>query len=119
MTISMHAIKCLQAEFVTKLMIIRDVKRQELRYRKQIARQLRTQHVEGTPKYYTVTLKSRLKVTQGHWKLNHLIIVHDFLLVELFDVECYPYFVMWVRGHSRSLKVVPFKSFGTVSYRLP
>ena len=23
---------------------------------------------------------------------------------------------MWVRGHSKSLKVVPFKSLGTVSY---
>ena len=23
---------------------------------------------------------------------------------------------MWVRGHSKSLKVVPFESFGTVSY---
>ena len=23
---------------------------------------------------------------------------------------------MWVRDHSRSLKVVPFESFGTVSY---
>ena len=23
---------------------------------------------------------------------------------------------MWVRGHSRSLKVVPFESMGTVSY---
>jgi len=23
---------------------------------------------------------------------------------------------MWVRGHSRSLKVVPFESFGAVSY---
>ena len=23
---------------------------------------------------------------------------------------------MWVKGHSRSLKVVPFESFGTVSY---
>ena len=23
---------------------------------------------------------------------------------------------MWVRGHSRSLKVVPFKRLGTVSY---
>ena len=36
---------------------------QELSYRKQIARQLRTQYVEGIyrPKYYTVTLKSRLR----------------------------------------------------------
>jgi len=47
---------------------------QELSYRKQISRKLRTQHVEGIyrPKYYTVTLKSRLKVTQGHWKWYHL-----------------------------------------------
>jgi len=45
---------------------------QELSYRKQITRQLRTQYVEGIhrPKYYTVTLKSRLKVAQGHWKRN-------------------------------------------------
>ena len=44
-------------------------------------RQLRTQYVEGIhrPKYYTVTLKSRLRVTQGHWKRN-------LVLVELFDV---------------------------------
>ena len=48
-------------------------KKQELSYRKQIARQLRTQFIEGIHrlKYYTVTLKSRLRVTQGHWKLNH------------------------------------------------
>jgi len=40
-----------------------------------IARQLRTQYVEGIyrPKYYTVTLKSRLGVTQRHWKQNHWI----------------------------------------------
>jgi len=39
--------------------------KQELSYRKQIARQLRTQYVEGIhrPKCYTVTLKSRLRVT--------------------------------------------------------
>jgi len=35
---------------------------QELSYRKQIARQLRTQYVESI----SVTLKSRLGVTQGH-----------------------------------------------------
>jgi len=48
---------------------------QELSYRKQIAHQLRIQYVEGIhkPKYYTVTLKSRLRVTQGHWKRNHWI----------------------------------------------
>jgi len=38
-------------------------KPQVLNYRKQIARQLCTQYVESiyTPKYYTVTLKSRLR----------------------------------------------------------
>jgi len=52
----------------------RPVLEQELSYRKQIARKLRTQYVESThrPKYYTVTLKSTLRVTQGHWKRNHL-----------------------------------------------
>jgi len=37
---------------------------QELGYRQQIARQLRTQYAEGSHrhKYYTVTLKSRLRV---------------------------------------------------------
>ena len=47
--------------------------KQELSYRKQIACQLLTQYVEGIhrPKYYIVTLKSRLRVTQGHWKWNH------------------------------------------------
>jgi len=82
---------------------------QELSYRKQIARQLRTQYVEciHRPKYYTVTLKSRLRVT-----VNGTIgqIIHYLLLVELFDVEYYRDVEMWVRGHSRSLKVVPFES---------
>ena len=55
---------------------------QELSYRKQIARQLRTQYVEGIyrPKYYTVTLKCRLMVTQGHWKRNHWI-DHTWLII--------------------------------------
>ena len=36
-------------------------------------------------------------------------------MVELLDVEYHRDFEMWVRGHSRSLKVVPFESLGTVS----
>ena len=50
--------------------------KQELSYRQQIAHQLRTQYAEGIyrHKYYTVTLKSRLRVTQDHhWKQNHWI----------------------------------------------
>jgi len=44
--------------------------KQELSYLKQIARKLRTQYVEGIYDN-PVTLKSRLTVTQGHWKRNH------------------------------------------------
>jgi len=49
------------------------LQKQELSYRQQIARQLLTQYAEGIymHKYYTVTLKSRLSVTQGHWKRSH------------------------------------------------
>ena len=49
--------------------------KQELSYRKEIVRKLRTQYAEGIyrHKYYTVTLKSRLRVTQSHWKWNHWI----------------------------------------------
>ena len=49
--------------------------KRELSYRQQIARQLRTQYAEGIyrHKFYTVTLKPRLRVTQGHWKRNHWI----------------------------------------------
>jgi len=38
------------------------------------------------------------------------------VVLVLFDVENYRDLEMWVRGHSRSLKVVPFESLGTVSY---
>jgi len=57
-----------------------------------------------------------LKVT-GNWTTGQII--HDLLLVELFDVKYYRNLEMWFSGHSRSLKVVPLESFGTVSYRLP
>ena len=48
---------------------------QELSYCQQIVCQLRTQYAEGIYrlKYYTVTLKSRLRITQGHCKRNHWI----------------------------------------------
>jgi len=64
---------------------------QELSYRQQIASQLRTQYAEGIYrlKYYTVTLKSRLRVTQGKWKRNHWIDHTRLIVVELFDVEYY------------------------------
>ena len=44
--------------------------KQELSYRKQIARQLRTQYAEGIYDN-PVALKSTLTVTRGHWKRNH------------------------------------------------
>ena len=77
-----------------------------LNEQEQIARKLRTQYAEGICRheYYTVTLKSRLRD------------IHDLLLVELFDVEYYHDLEMWVRGHSRSLKMIPFISFHTVCY---
>jgi len=62
------------------------IQKQEHSYRQQIARQLLTQYAEGIyrHKYYTVTLKS---------------IIHDLVVVELFDVEYYCDLQMWVRGH--------------------
>ena len=35
---------------------------------------------------------------------------------ELLDVEYYRDLKTWVKGHSRSLKLVPFESLGAVSY---
>jgi len=54
-----------------------------------------------------------LKVT-GNGTIRQII--HDLLLVELFDVEYYLDLEMWVRGHSRTLKMVPFERLGRVSY---
>ena len=45
---------------------------QQLSYCKQIARQLRTQYVQGIYDNH-VTLKPRLRVTQGHWKRNNWV----------------------------------------------
>jgi len=42
--------------------------------------------------------------------------MHDLLLDGLLDVEYYRDLETWVRGHSRSLKLVPFESLGAVSY---
>ena len=77
-----------------------------------IARQLRTQYVDGICDN-PVTLKSSLRVTEGHWKRNRWVYL---LLVELFDDEYYRDLEMWVRGHSRSSKMLPFESLDTVSY---
>jgi len=44
-----------------------------------------------------------------------MYIIHELLLLELFDVEYYGDLEMCVRDHSRSLKMVPFESLGTVS----
>jgi len=37
-------------------------------------------------------------------------------IFDLIDVEQYRDLEIWVRGHSRSLKLVPFKSLGAISY---
>ena len=60
-----------------------------------------------------MTLKYTLRVTE-----NETIgqIIHNLLLDKLLDIENYPDLEMWVRDHSRSLKLVPFESLGAVSY---
>ena len=40
-------------------------------------------------------------------------------VVELFDVESYRDLKIWVRGHSRSFKPVPFESLVGFPIRLP
>ena len=73
------------------------------------------QYAEGIyrHKYYTATLKSRLRVT-GNVTIGQII--HDLVVVESFDVEYYCDLEIWLRGHSRSLNLVPFKGLGAVSY---
>jgi len=45
-----------------------------------------------------------------------VIIALSCTVFELFDVEIYPDLEVRIRGHSRSLKLVPFKSLGAISY---
>ena len=63
-----------------------------------------------------MTFKSTLRVTQvtGNGTIGQII--HDLLLDELLDVDYYRDLEIWVGGHSRSLKLVAFESFGAVSY---
>ena len=63
-----------------------------------------------------MTLKCRLRVIQGHCKRNHWIDHTRLAISQVIHVEYYRDLEMWVRGHSRSLKVVLFENFGTVSY---
>ena len=57
-----------------------------------------------------MTLKIRLRVTSGHYCKQN-----QWTVIELFDDEYYRDLEMWVRGHSRSLKMVPFESLRTFS----
>ena len=43
-------------------------------------------------------------------------IIHDLLLVELFDVDYYRDLKMWVKSRSMSLKLMSFESLDAVSY---
>ena len=47
---------------------------------------------------------------------NYSCIALSCTVCELFDIEYYRDLEMWVKGHSRSLKLVPFESLGAVSY---
>ena len=80
----------------------RCVWKQELGYRKQLARQLRTQYVEGI--YDNPVTNSRSLETEP--------------LSRSYTTYYYRDLEMWVRGHSGSLKLMPFESFGAVSYSL-
>ena len=82
-----------------------------------------------TASKYSVTLKTGLAVAQGHWNWGRSIdhnttfywsavvsIALSGTVFELFDVEYYRDLEIWIRGHSRFFKIVPFESLGAVSY---
>ena len=50
------------------------------------------------------------------YKSAILTIALSCTICELFDIEQYRDLEIWLRDHSRSLKLVPFKSLGAVSY---
>jgi len=88
---------------------------QKLSYRQQIARQLRTQYAEGIyrRKYYTVTLKSRLRVTQGHWKRNRWI---DHTRLSSSRV-IWRWILLWPSNEDwRSLKVIESGTISKLGY---
>jgi len=76
----------------------------------------------------SVTLKTGLGAAQGHWNApfdrSHTTFYWSAIVniavsgtvFELFDVEWYHDLEIWVRGHSRSFKLVPCESLGAVSY---
>ena len=77
-----------------------------------------------------MTLKLGVGVVQGHWKwrrsIDHIglfigpplyiCIALSGTVLEPLDVEEYRDLEIWIRGHSRSFKLVPFESLGAVSY---
>ena len=71
-----------------------------------------SQHKKNTK--HTSTTERRTIIRWLYGTIRQII--HDLLLDELLDVEYYRDLEMWVRGHSRSLKLVPFESLGAVSY---
>ena len=58
----------------------------------------------------------RLAIRVRHCKYNSIL--YCLRVCELFNVEYYRDIEMSVRGHSRSLKLVPCKSLGAVFYSL-
>jgi len=91
----------------------KDVWKQELSYRQQIARQLRTQYAVCRHIYYTVTLKSRLSVTQGHWKRNHWIDHTRFSSSRV--IWCWILLWHWNVGY-RSLKLIESGNIWKLGY---